>query len=82
MLQREKSKYKISSLKKNLSDLEDQISDYQNLLKVSGKQLRQGNLSVIEYLTLLKNYIDLQKNKINTEIDYQTEISNYNYWNW
>ncbi len=82
LLQREKSKDKISSLRKNLNDYENQISDYQNLLKISGKQLQQGNLSVIEYLTLLKNYIDLQKNKINTEINYQTEISNYNYWNW
>lgn len=76
------SEGKISSLKDNLSSMEGQVDDYQNLLRISKKQLEQGNLSMIEYLTLLKNYIEIQKNLINTRISYQTEINNYNYWNW
>ena len=62
--------------------MEEQADDYQNLIKISKQQLEKGNLSMIEYLTLLRNYIDLQKNMINTEINYQMEINNYNYWNW
>ncbi len=72
----------ISSLKRNLSELQEQIKDYKKLLGLSENELQQGNLSMINYLTLIKNYIDLKKNDITTEINYQIEISNYNYWNW
>ena len=73
---------KIHSLKSNLNDLKTQLDDYSNLLKISRQQLQQGNLTMIEYLTLLKNYIELRKSKINTETNYMLEISSYNYWNW
>ena len=82
IIKRRDSESRIKSLKNNLNDLNKQINDYKELLNISENQLQQGNLSMIEYLTLLKNYIDLQKNKVSTEINYQMEISNYNYWNW
>ncbi len=81
-IQKSNALKRISSLKKNISDLKSQVKDYKELLKISESQLQNGNLSMIEYLTLLKNYIVIQKNKITTEINYQLEISNYNYWNW
>jgi len=73
---------RIKALGKNISDLKVQINDYKRLLGLSEKELQQGNLSMIEYLTIIKNYIDLQKNEITTNINYQVEISNFNYWNW
>lgn len=76
------SESRIKSLKKNLNDLNNQINDYKTLLDISKKQLQQGNLTMIEYLTLIKNYIELRKNNISAEINYQLEISNYIYWNW
>lgn len=76
------SEDKIASLKNSLKSMEQQVDDYKNLLNISREQLGKGNLSMIEYLTLLRNYIDLKKNIINTEINYQAEINNYNYWNW
>ncbi len=82
LVRRKDSEYRITSLKKNLNDLKEQLIDYKKLLDLSDSQLQQGNLSMIEYLTLIRNYIDLQKNEITTEINYQLEISNYNYWNW
>ena len=81
-VKRRDAENRIKSLRKNLDDLNNQIEDYKNLLKISENQLQQGNLSMIEYLTLIKNYIDLQKTDITTEINYQMEISNFNYWNW
>lgn len=81
-VQRMDSENRIASLKKNLGDLNTQLVDYKKLITLSESQLQQGNLSMIEYLTILRNYIDMQKNKITTEINYQLEISNYNYWNW
>ena len=80
--QRRNSENKINSLKNNLEDYKSQVEDYKKLLNLSLEQLEKGNLSMIEYLTELRNYIDLQKNYISTEINYQLEISNYNYWNW
>lgn len=73
---------RIKSLSKNLDDLHSQITDYKKLIDISGKQLQQGNLSMIEYLNILKDYIELRKNNITAEINYQLEISNYIYWNW
>ena len=80
--QRKDAENRIHSLRKNLDDFKSQIIDYKNLLNISLEQLEKGNMSMIEYLTELRNYIDLQKNYISTDINYQLEISNYNYWNW
>ena len=80
--QRRDAENKINSLRKNIEDYKSQIEDYKKLLNISLEQLEKGNLSMVEYLTELRNYIDLQKNYISTEINYQLEISNYNYWNW
>jgi hypothetical protein len=73
---------RIKSLRKNLDDLNSQIGDYKKLLNISERQLQQGNLTMIDYLTLLKNYIEIKKNNIAVIINYQLEISNYIYWNW
>jgi hypothetical protein len=51
-------------------------------MDISINGLQKGDISMIEYLTLLRNFIDLKKSKIDKEINYQTEINNYNYWNW
>lgn len=73
---------KIESLENNLDNLSRQIESYNTVIKISERELRQGQLSMIEYLTILKNFADLKKNKITTEINYQLEINNYNYWNY
>lgn len=73
---------RIKSLKKNIDDLNEQISEFQKLMELSIQELKTGDMSMIEYLALLKNFIDLKKSKIDKEINYQTEINNYNYWNW
>ena len=80
--QRRNARNKIESLKKNLDNFKEQIADYKKLLSISLEQLEKGNLSMIEYLTELRNYIDLQEKYISTGINYQLEISNYNYWSW
>ena len=81
-IQRRDAENRIKSLKKSIDDFKNQVEDYKKLLSLSLEQLEKGNLSMVEYLTELRNYIDLQKNYISTEINYQLEISNYNYWNW
>ncbi|TSA28887.1 MAG: TolC family protein [Ignavibacteriales bacterium] len=81
-LQRQNGYEKIKSIKTSLDNLQDQIKDYDQVILLAQKQVEQGSMMMIEYLTILKNYIELQKNKIIAEINYQLEINNYNYWNW
>ena len=81
-VQRHDRMSRIQTLKKNIHVLEEQINDYRNLLALSETQLKQGHVSMIDHLTLLRNFVDIRKNKIETEIKCQLEINNYNYWNW
>jgi hypothetical protein len=81
-LQRVNYQKRIESLKKNISGLSEQIEDYRKLLDIASRRMRQGGLSVIDYLTLVRNYAELRKNAIALEINLQTETNNYNYWNW
>jgi outer membrane protein TolC len=73
---------KINSLKEISNNLRSQIDDYKKIISLSENQLMQGSLSMIEYLTLQKNYTEMKKNMIISESDLQTEINLYNYWNW
>lgn len=70
----------INLIKNNLNKINDQLNDYKQLIKISVKQLNSGDISMIDYLSILRNFIDLRKNKIEKEIALQTEINNYNYW--
>jgi outer membrane protein TolC len=81
-IQRKNTNEKISTLKNNLTEMENQLKDYNNLLNISRDQLQEGNMSMVDYLTLLRNYFDLEQRHITTLINYQMEINNYNYWNW
>jgi len=65
----------------NLSSINEQLNDYKELIMISNKQLRAGDVSMIEYLSILRNYIDLRKTKIEKETNLQLEINNFNYWN-
>lgn len=80
--QRHSALKRMENLKNNLNNLSKQIESYNTIIKISEQELRQGQLSKIEYLTILKNFSDLKKNKITTDINYQIEVNNYNYWNY
>jgi len=81
-LQRQNGREKLNSLKTTLNDLQDQIDNYDQVILMAKAEVEKGTQTMLEYLTLLKNYLELKKNKIITEINYQLEINNYNYWNW
>lgn len=73
---------RLENLKNTINNFSKQIESYKIIIKMSERELQQGQLSMIEYLTILKNYIELQKNNITTDINYQIEVNNYNYWNY
>jgi len=72
----------IDILKSSLAGIEKQTSNFDKIIELKGEELRKGQSSMLEYLTILKNFIELQKNKISAESNYQLQICNYNYWNW
>jgi len=81
-LQRHNLLSQLEALQENLETLSGQIEDYKHLIDISAKQLQQGNVSMIDYLILLRNSTELRKSKIEMEITYQLAINNYNYWTW
>lgn len=80
--QQKRSLSRIQVLKDNLDNLQTQIKNYEQVISISEKELQQGNLSIRDYLTTLRNFIDLRKNQVSIQNEYQLEINNYNYWNW
>jgi len=72
-------------LKQNHQQLElaeQQLSQYEDLLNNYRQELSQGVLSVIDYLTVLRNYADAQQQRIQT-LGRQWQLKNeFNYWNW
>ncbi len=62
--------------------IEHQILGYENLLKAFQKKLSQGELSIINYMTFLRNYIDARNQRVQNEGARLSLINEYNYWNW
>jgi hypothetical protein len=81
-MQRRDSRSQIESLRRNIESLDKQIEDYEKLLEISASQLQQGNMSMIDYLAVQRNFTDVRKNRIEVETDYELAVNTYNYWNW
>ena len=65
-----------------LLTINTQIITYQSLLKALNVQLSNGQLSVIDYLTTLRNFYELRKTEVITKINLQLSINEFNNWNW
>jgi outer membrane protein TolC len=68
--------------KKSIESISNQISDYDKILLLTRAELYRGQLSMVEYITIVKNYLDLKKNWISSNSAYRQAINQYNYWNW
>ncbi len=79
--QRKNSLDRLENLRKNSEKVAHQLINYGQVIDMSEKELQHGQLSMVEYLTILKNYIELRKNKISVDADIQREINTVNYWN-
>jgi hypothetical protein len=59
-----------------------QLSDYENLLQSYKKEIVLGQLSVINYVNVLKNVALVQRDVLLMESNRLLLINSYNYWNW
>lgn len=62
--------------------LDIQIDEYNKLLYICQKEVRNGQISVFDYITTLKNIISSRKQKMAVEANRQLAINAYNYYNW
>jgi outer membrane protein TolC len=72
----------LQSYTSRISIAENQLKEYQSLLNSYKKEIVSGQLSVINYITTLKNMALLQRDYSLLFSQKQSLINAYNYWNW
>ena len=61
---------------------QQQLAEYETLLNTYKKEILTGQLSIIIYLTTLKNRAIIQRDYALLSAQKQVLINAYNYWNW
>lgn len=62
--------------------LEAQRREYVQLLTAYEKEIRAGQRSVLDYMTVLRNRIQTEKDYLLLQTNRELLITAYNYWNW
>lgn len=65
-----------------LASLQNQLRNYDHLVDIYKVEFSKGLISVIDFLTILRNKISLQDEYEYTNYEKQVLISSYNYWAW
>ncbi len=61
---------------------ERRLADYDKVLADYGKEIRAGQVSVLDYITVLKSKISAEKDLLLLDTNRQLAVVAYNYWNW
>lgn len=72
----------LKSIGERLTLTEDQLKEYQKLLEFYKQELSRGQISVINYITTLKNMAITQRDFVILNTNKELLINLYNYWNW
>ncbi|MDP4197853.1 MAG: TolC family protein, partial [Bacteroidota bacterium] len=72
----------IENYSHNMRAISAQLNDYTNVIRLSHSELIHGQMNMVEFLTILRNFLELKKNEIQTYTAYQQMINQFNYWNW
>ena len=75
-------KNKIIDREKLLVQLKKQEDNYRVLLDLFKKEFSSGEVSVIDYINVLKNYISFKTEFIQNKYRHMKSINEFNYWNW
>lgn len=81
-LRKSKVLAELQSIDERLSLIEDQLKEYQKLLQYYNQELSLGQLSVINYISILKNQASAQRDLVMLQTNQELLINLYNYWNW
>jgi outer membrane protein TolC len=72
----------LQSYTERISIAEQQLKDYDFLLKSYKNEIISGQLTIINYITVLKNLATVQRDYTLLFSQQQSLINAYNYWNW
>jgi hypothetical protein len=72
----------LKSIGERLTLTEDQLKEYQKLLEFYKQELSRGQISVINYITTLKNMAVTQRDLVILKTNKELLVNLYNYWNW
>ena len=62
--------------------LDDQLAEYESVLSDYGREMDAGQVSVLDYITVLRSKIQTEKDRLLLRTNKQLVIAAYNYWNW
>lgn len=62
--------------------LKKQLAEYDRLLEDYKKEIAAGQMSLLDYITVLRNKIQTEKDYLLLRTNRQLLIVAYNYWNW
>ena len=62
--------------------LDNQLAGYESVLSDYGREMDAGQVSVLDYITVLRNKIQTEKDRLLLRTNKQLVIAAYNYWNW
>lgn len=62
--------------------LDNQLAQYESVLSDYGREMDAGQVSVLDYITVLRNKIQAEKERLLLHTNKQLVIAAYNYWNW
>lgn len=62
--------------------LKRQLGEYDSVLSGYEKEMQAGQVSVLDYITVLRNKIQAERDYLLLQMNRQLVIVAYNYWNW
>jgi len=72
----------ISSYESRIAIINQQMAEYEKLMNLYKKEIITGQLSIINYIAVLKNMASTQRDSAALLSQKQLLINTYNYWNW
>ena len=72
----------LKSIDERLTLTEDQLTEYRKLLEFYKQELSRGQISVINYISILKSMTITQRDFVLLQTNKELLINLYNYWNW
>lgn len=65
-----------------ISNLQQQLHEYESVLNLYRDELGSGEISITDYLVVLRNSVQAQQSLIYQQLQKNIAINAFNYWNW
>lgn len=72
----------LDHVKSQLASLSQQKKRYQNLLDTYNAELSSGDVSVIDYLSVVRDFLDFRDQQQQLQTTQYQLMNQYNYWHW